>query len=121
MMEGEPLRRTDMDFVAKVKQAVNQGLEASRDFLDRASDKAKDLGEKGVLKLEILQFQHDAEKKIAELGTIVYEALAKDGKNTVSKRTAGVKTLIQEIDSLMKQIGEKEEQLKQIDVKKIPK
>ena len=46
-----------MSFSERMKDMIDKGLVASRDFAKKASEKAKELGEKGVLKLEIAQLE----------------------------------------------------------------
>ena len=62
-----------MDFWDRIKTTIDKGLEGSRDVLGRARDKAQDLGERGVLRVEILQLENQAEKLVGKLGALAYE------------------------------------------------
>jgi len=53
-----------MTFAEKMKDMVDKGLVASRDLAKKASEKAKELGTKGVIKLEIVQLESQAEKLV---------------------------------------------------------
>ena len=57
-----------MSFWERMEEVVNQGLESSRDILSKAREKARDLGEKGLLHYEIMQLERQAEKKFSKLG-----------------------------------------------------
>ena len=102
-----------MEFTDRMKQVFDRGLESSRELFSKARDKAQDLGEKGVLKFEIMQLESQAEKLMAKLGTRCYEALTQEGAESVSINTAGVHDLISEIDQVEKRIREKEVRLAQ--------
>ena len=68
-----------MSFSERMKDMIDKGLDASRDFAKKAGEKAKELGEKGVLKLEIAQLESRAEKLIAKLGAEVYASMVDRG------------------------------------------
>lgn len=74
-----------MSFWDRMEQVVNQGMESSREVLSKAKEKAKDLGEKGLLRYEISQIERQAEKKFSRLGAAVYEKLVLKDQATVSK------------------------------------
>lgn len=97
-----------MEFWDRMKNAVEKGLEGSRDLLGKAKDRAQDLGERGVLRLEIMQLENQAEKLIAKLGTRAYEALVTEQRLQIDKETEGVSELIAEIDGIHTTIREKE-------------
>ena len=64
------------EFAAKAGEKAqdwgSRGLSASREFAAKAGAKAQELGEIGVLKLEIKQFEAQAQKLIARLGAEAY-------------------------------------------------
>lgn len=97
-----------MDFWDRMKNAMEKGLEGSRDLLGKARDRAQDLGERGVLRLEIMQLENQAEKLIGKLGTRAYEALVTEGRMQIDKETEGIEELIGEIDGVRERIREKE-------------
>jgi len=97
-----------MEFWDRVKTTIDKGLEGSRDVLGRARDKAQDLGERGVLRVEILQLENQAEKLVGKLGAVAYEVLVVDGQNELTKDSVGVRNLIDEINDVQVRIKEKE-------------
>jgi hypothetical protein len=101
-----------MSFWERMKEAVDKGIETSKDVLGKAAEKAKELGEKGVLKLEIIHLEKQGEKKLTQLGTTVFDLLVKQDKNSVSKGTQGIKEIMDELVEIERQIDEKEEALK---------
>lgn len=100
-----------MDFWDRMRHAIDQGLDSSRGFLSKAGDRARDLSERGILRFEIKQLESQAEQLTAKLGSRAYEVLVKEGKNTVSKSTPGVKEIIGEIQDIEQRVKDKEEQL----------
>lgn len=104
-----------MTFMDRVQETLNQGLKTSRDLFGKAKEKAKDLGEMGVLKFEIKQLENQAEKLMGQLGSKVYQILLADQESTIDGNTAGVKDLVAEIGEIEKQIDEKEAQLPKAD------
>ena len=97
-----------MEFWDRMKNAMEKGLEGSRDLLGKAKDRAQDLGERGVLRLEIMQLENQAEKQIAKLGARAYEALVTEQRMQIDKETEGISELIAEIDRIRETIREKE-------------
>jgi hypothetical protein len=100
-----------MEFWDRFRQTVDKGVESSRGVLGKAQERARDLGEKGVLRFEIMQLESRAEKLSTKLGTRTFEVLVKEGQNTVSRKTSGVRELLEELEEVEQQIHEKEEAL----------
>ena len=103
-----------MSFLKRMEGIINKGMASSKEVLGKAKGKTKELGEKGALKIKIMQLEKQAEKNCAKLGTKVYEILVKMDKNTVSKSTPDIKSIIQEISQIEKKIDENEALLKKI-------
>jgi hypothetical protein len=99
-----------MDFKQRLQEGLNKGISVSKDLFGKAKDKAQDLGEKGVLKIEIMQLEDQAGKLLGKLGIEAYEAFAA-GKKSLG-RTADVDALVKEVEAVRLQIDEKEEKLK---------
>ncbi len=100
-----------MDFWDRMRNAIDKGIDSSRGFLSKAQDRARDLSERGVLRFEIMQLESQAEKLTAKLGSRAYEVLEKEGQNTISKNTPGVKDIIREIADIEERVRAKEGQL----------
>ena len=99
-----------MDFMQKMQDGFNKGLAASRELLHKAKDKAQELGEKGVLKVEIMQLEDQASKLAGKLGVHVFEAFS-DGRTSIEK-TEEISAIVAEIEAVKKSIEEKERQIK---------
>ncbi|MGM0675208.1 MAG: hypothetical protein ACQETQ_10970 [Spirochaetota bacterium] len=100
-----------MEFWERFRDTIDKGVESSRGALGKAQERARGLGEKGVLKFEVMQLESRVEKLTTKLGARTFEILVKEGQNTVSKKTGGVKELIEELEELETRIKEKEEAL----------
>jgi hypothetical protein len=97
-----------MDFWDRVKSTLDKGLDASKDLFGKARERAQDLGERGVLRVEIIQLENQAEKLVGKLGTVAFEALVTDKKEQITTETPGVRELIDEINDVQARIKEKE-------------
>lgn len=100
-----------MSFLDKMKETLNEGLNASRDIFLKAKDKAKELGEKGVINLEIMELKKQIEKLLAKLGTLTYDMLTSEGRQSISNKTPEVKEILEEIANLNEMTAKKEEEL----------
>jgi hypothetical protein len=101
-----------MSFWDRMEQVINEGLESSREVIGKAKEKARDLGEKGLLRYEITQIERQAEKKFSQLGAIVYEKLVRKDQATVSKEA--VKDLLDDIQELKNRLEKLELDLKEV-------
>lgn len=97
-----------------VERAVNQGLRGSRDALDRARSKARELGERGALRLDLLQLERQRGRLLQELGALVHDRLGAQGQAEVSRGADGVKDLLLQIDDVTERCAEKRAALEQL-------
>lgn len=86
-----------MDFWARVKETLDKGLKASKQMFDKAGDAAKDLGEKGVLRIEIRELESQVKDLLHSLGISVYQQLEKEGKASVTAKNPEVTEIIARI------------------------
>lgn len=103
-----------MDFMERMREVMGQGFESTKKGLEQAADKARELGEKGVVKYEITRLEKEVERKLGLLGTQTYRLLVEKGQSSVSKGSADIKPIITEIQDLEKRITEKEETVAKI-------
>lgn len=101
-----------MTFGEKMKELMGQGLTASRELMSKAGAKAQDLGEKGVLRLEILQLESQAQKAIAHLGAEVYTAFTEQNAESIDAKLPAVRELLAEIAEIRTSIEKRERELK---------
>lgn len=101
-----------MDFLDRMKTFFDKGIESSGELFGKAREKAQELGEKGVLKFEIMQLENQAEKVMAKLGTQVYESLSKENLDKVTRESPGVQQLLDQIHDIESRIHEKEATLR---------
>ena len=102
-----------MTFLERLRGYMDQGMSASKEFVSKAGTKAHDLGEKGVLKLEIVQLEGQAHKLIVKLGSEVFDAFVERDQKTLSKDSPAIKGLLAEISSLKAAIEKREKELKE--------
>ena len=103
-----------MSFWDRMQKVIDQGIETSKDVLGKAKEKAKDLGEKGILKYDILKLEKQEEKEIIVLGSKVFELLVEKKEDSISRDNEDIKNIIDQIIDIQTKIDEKEEELKNI-------
>ena len=101
-----------MAFSERMKELLDQGVAASKEFAVKAGAKAQDLGERGVLMVEIKQLESQAQKLIGRLGAEVYQSFTERGESTLSPESTPIKTILSEIATIRESIEKKEAELK---------
>jgi hypothetical protein len=100
-----------MTFTDKMKHLVEHGVAASKDIAARAGTKAQDLGEKGVLKFEILQLENQVKKLISQLGSEVYSTFTEKEQSSISRDNPVISNLLRQIADLRGNIAKREKEL----------
>ena len=101
-----------MDFSERMKKILDQGVAASKDFAVKAGAKAQELGERGLLMIEIKQLEAQAQKQIARLGNEAYKAFVEKEQKTLSAGSAQVKKILTDISKIRDSIEKKEAEIK---------
>jgi hypothetical protein len=102
----------NMKFSERMKEMFDQGLTASKEFAVKAGAKAQDLGERGILMLEIKQLEGQAGKALSRLGNEVYSAFVEHDQESVSRDLPEIKTILGEIAAIKDAIEKKETDIK---------
>jgi len=100
-----------MTFSERMREMLDQGVAVSKELAAKAGAKAQDLGERGVLMVEIKQLESQAQKLIGRLGTEAYQAFTERGDETLSRDNAAVKALLADIAGIRESIERKEGEL----------
>ena len=98
------------DLAAKAGEAAQDWSARSKGFAARAGAKVQELGEKGVIMLEIKQLESQAKKLLGLLGTEVYNLVERG--ETWNSDEPGIQNIIAEISSVKESIEIREEALK---------
>jgi hypothetical protein len=101
-----------MTFSERMKEVLDQGLAVSKDFAAKAGAKAQDLGERGILMLEIKQLEYQAQKLLTRLGTEAYIAFTERDQLTIDREDTAFRTLLTELSMLKEAIEKKEADLR---------
>ena len=107
-----------MTFTQRLQDSLDKGLKASKDLLIKARDTAKDLGDSGILKIEINHLENQAEKVMGQLGSFVFEYFNEKAGTSLAPDSEELKKFLDEIEDLKAKIEEKETELKNIREKK---
>ena len=95
-----------------MKDMLEQGWAASKEFAVKAGEKAQDLGERGMLMWDIKQLENQAQKCLTRLGNEAFIAFTDRGEQTISRDAAAFRTILDELGSIRDQIEKKEFELK---------
>jgi hypothetical protein len=97
-----------MAFSDRIKTIFEQGVVASKDIAAKAGAKAQDLGEKGVLKFEIIQLESQVKKWVERLGMEVCRLFVEQSQESVSADDPVIKGILGEIAAARDAIEQKE-------------
>ncbi|MDR0568730.1 MAG: hypothetical protein LBG87_05950 [Spirochaetaceae bacterium] len=100
-------------FGEKMKEFLEQGAQTSKELASKAGAKAQNLGEQGVLLLEIKKLRGEVEKQIDALGRKAYESFVVQKWEAVRADDPEFKKILDEIASLQENIGKKESELQE--------
>ena len=100
-----------MTFIERMKELLGQGVTTSKEFAVKAGAKAQDLGERGVMLVEIRQLENKAQKLIGRLGAEAYQAFIERGETSISAKNAAIKALLTDIAAAREAIEKKEAEL----------
>ena len=101
-----------MIFSERMKGLLEQGLSASKEFAVKAGAKAQDLGERGILLLEIKQLEGQAQKALTRLGNETYRLFAERGDTSINRDEPEFKSILEELAVIKEAIDKKELDLK---------
>jgi hypothetical protein len=102
-----------MTFGERMKELMEQGLAASKEFVIKAGAKAQDLGERGILMLEIKQLESQAQKLIARMGNDAYIAFTEKDQSVINREQAEFKNTLKDIAMIRDAIEKKEKELRE--------
>jgi len=101
-----------MTFSERMKELLEQGFTASKEFAVKAGAKAQDLGERGILMLEIKQLEGQAQKLIGRMGAEAYRAFVDDDRPEIARDDPEIKGILSEIARVRDTIEKKEADLR---------
>ena len=96
-----------MGFADDMKGVFSKGGAAARDLLSIAGDKAKELGEKGMVKIEILRIEADIQDALERLGQRASIAFFDEGQSSLSRDDAKVSPLLAQLRTLQGKLKER--------------
>jgi len=101
-----------MTFSERMRDLLEQGWSASKELAVKAGAKAQDLGERGILMLDIKQLEGQAQKLLTRLGNETFIAFSERNQNTIERDDVVFRTLLDELFLIKEQIDKKEKELK---------
>ncbi len=103
-----------MAFKDELKKYVELGLTKGKKAAAQAKDTVKDLGEQGVLQVEIKQLEHDIKEIYKKIGMSVYEKACNGDIASIEITGSDIDVLVKQITELKEQISERVEKIKQV-------
>ena len=101
-----------MTFSERMKELLDQGLSASKDLAAKAGAKAQDLGERGMLMLDIKQLESQAQKALTRLGNEVYRSFTERDLTAIERDAPEFKAILEELAVIKEALDKKEAELK---------
>jgi len=99
-----------MTFGERMKELLDQGVEASRDFAAKAGAKAKDLGERGMIAIEVKQLEGQAQRLLGRLGNVAYLAFTEQDRDSIGKDMPEVRLILAELADVRDSIERKQKE-----------
>ncbi len=100
-----------MKFSERMKELVDQGMAASKEFALKAGAKVQDLGERGILMVDIKQLEGRAQKLLTRLGNEAYTAFIERNQDALDKNAPEIDSILAEIVKIRDTIEQKEAEL----------
>ena len=101
-----------MTFSDRMKKLLDQGVTASKELAAKAGTKAQDLGERGIIMIEIRQLESQAQKLMGRLGAEAYQIFTERDEETISRNDAPINNILSDIAKARASIEQKEAELK---------
>ncbi len=102
-----------MDWKQRLEQSLNQGYDVTRKLFGKAKERAVELGEHGVLSLEVRQLEAKYTDLLTSLGTKVHNLLIHEKRSTVTAKSQGVKELLEQIEETREELEHKRRLLRE--------
>ena len=101
-----------MTFSERMKILLEQSLTASKEFAVKAGAKAQDLGERGILMLEIKQLEGQAQKLLGRMGNECYRTFVERGQASIDRDAPEINAILEQLATVREAIEKKEAELK---------
>ena len=101
-----------MTFSERMRELLDQGMAASKEFASKAGAKAQNMGERGLLMLEIKQLEGQAQKLLGRLGNVTYQAFTERNQESVERETPEIRLILTELAGVRNSIEQKEIELR---------
>jgi len=101
-----------MTFSERMNELLDQGVTATKEFAVKAGTKAQDMGERGILMVEIKQLENKAKKLIGSLGNEAYHAFSELNLLNITSDMPVFRDLLEEIAKVREAIELKETDLR---------
>ena len=101
-----------MSFSERMTEMLDQGIAASKEFAVKTGEKAKDLGERGLLMIEIKQLEGRARELVNRLGKESYYAFFERKEESVRRDKPEIAAILSDLEKVRDTIEQKETELK---------
>ena len=102
-----------MDFWQRMRGALEQGVDTSKDLFGKAKDRAQDLSRTGILRFELMQLEDQLQKQLAKLGHTTYDLLVEEGEQVTVDHDE-VRRIVDEVRRLRESIRSKEDEIARV-------
>ncbi|MDR2602775.1 MAG: hypothetical protein LBC53_10075 [Spirochaetaceae bacterium] len=98
-------------FFESMKSALSEGWEASKDLASKAGSRAQEIGEKGLVTVEIKKLEFNMERLVKKLGLEAYQLFVENGQESISAKHPNISAILEEISGVRLQIEQKQTEL----------
>lgn len=102
-------------FTASVKEALTQGMGASKKIISNASEKTKQIKDLGVLQVEVRVLEGKRKSLCEKLGVLAYERFG--DKQTIAKTSPDIRDIVDSIQEMDVKIADKKAQIAKVSAK----
>ncbi|GHU25083.1 hypothetical protein FACS1894164_13310 [Spirochaetia bacterium] len=97
-----------MGFKELMERLLGQASQTSKIIVSKTGEAAQDIGERGVISVEIHQLEGQVRKLINRLGAEVYTAFIEEDADEIARDDARIKATVDELVSLQEAIDQRE-------------
>ncbi|MBQ0166327.1 MAG: hypothetical protein KBT02_04360 [Treponema sp.] len=99
------------DFLERMKEYLDKGVEVSREAVKTAGVKVQNLGDKSMTLIEVKQLENRIQQELQKLGLLVYDIFKDDAEKKIASDDEVIKKCLNDISYLNKEIDKRNAQL----------
>jgi hypothetical protein len=111
-LNGILKRSIEMGLKERFQQSFKKSLDIGKDTFGKALHRARELGEKGVLTVEVRELREREEEFLRKIGEEVYQSIVVSERTSITNKNQKIMGFLEQITQVRLDILEREEELK---------